>query len=125
MLPDNPLENTVLMIWNADSGWRNALMDSLHKFISPGTYPCSLCKITHGATGPKPDWNKFLKEWNYEVYCLHRDEFLTLPLKVDSLNFNFPAVLQFRKGKWHEILSASQLKRLTSLEELKILLQNA
>jgi hypothetical protein len=125
MLPDHPLENTVLMIWNADSGWRNAVMDSLHKFISPGTYPCSLCKITHGVTGPKEDWNTFLKDWNYEVYFLHRDEFLDLDLKVNPSDLKLPAVLQFRCGTWWQILSAVQLKRLTGLEELKVLLQNA
>lgn len=124
MLPEITNENTVIMIWNADSGWSNAVMDSLHKFFSPRTYPCSLCQITHGTMGPKPDWNKFLKNWDYEVYFLHRDEFLNAQLKVDTLDLKFPTILQFRGGIWRELLSAEQLKQLSSLEELKVVLQN-
>ena len=125
MLPKIPQVNSLLMIWNAKSGWQNALLDSLHKIISPDTYPCSLCKITYGLVGSKPEWQEFLKGWNREVYFLHRDEFRALRWGNDFLDLQFPAVLQFREGKWVKLLSADQLGALGSLEELQLLLLTA
>ena len=39
----------IQFIYNAKSGLANSIFDLAHKLISPDTYECNLCKITHGA----------------------------------------------------------------------------
>ncbi len=43
--------NSLLFVYNADSGLVAGLFDSAHKLLSPSTYQCQLCTLTHGVTG--------------------------------------------------------------------------
>jgi hypothetical protein len=65
---------TLLFVYNADAGRVNALLDLVHKTISPGTYACSLCALTHGVR-MRPEWKAFIKALPVEARFLHRDEF--------------------------------------------------
>ena len=47
---------TFLFVYNADSGPLKALFDFGHKIVSPGTYPCSLCRLTYGPFGMRREW---------------------------------------------------------------------
>ena len=38
--------DSLLFVYNADSGFFNTLADIGHKLFSPATYPCQLCAIT-------------------------------------------------------------------------------
>ncbi len=38
----------LIFVYNADSGKLNVLFDVGHKIVSPGTYKCDLCTLTHG-----------------------------------------------------------------------------
>jgi hypothetical protein len=66
----------LLFVYNADSGLASALFDSAHKLLSPSTYSCNLCALTHGPAGPKREWAEFLKILPEPPEFLHRDEFL-------------------------------------------------
>ena len=37
----------LIFIYNAQKGRLNSLIDYIHKTVSPGTYSCNLCAITH------------------------------------------------------------------------------
>ena len=39
--------STLLFVYNAKSGIANVLVDISHKLLSPETYSCNLCVITH------------------------------------------------------------------------------
>ena len=39
----------LIFVYNAGSGKLNALFDMAHKIVSPTTYECSLCALTHDA----------------------------------------------------------------------------
>ncbi|UOQ51878.1 hypothetical protein [Hymenobacter cellulosivorans] len=65
----------LLFIYNADTGLVNSLLDLAHKLVSPATYPCSLCAITHG-TRMRPEWKEFVAGLPLPTEFLHRDEFL-------------------------------------------------
>ncbi|PJJ60608.1 hypothetical protein [Hymenobacter chitinivorans] len=65
----------LLFVYNADTGLVNGLLDLAHKLVSPATYPCSLCAITHG-TRMRPEWKEFVASLPLESAFLHRDEFL-------------------------------------------------
>lgn len=64
----------LVFIYNADSGLVSAVLDSAHKLISPSTYQCELCSITHGLFGEREAWRKFRESFDGIMTFLHRDE---------------------------------------------------
>jgi hypothetical protein len=70
------LPQRLVFVYNADGGRLAGLKDLFHKILSPGTYPCSLCAITYGATAMQPEWREFIKALPVPVDFLHRDEFI-------------------------------------------------
>lgn len=66
----------LLFVYNADSGLFNALTDIAHKLISPETYQCNLCNLTHGYFAARDEWIHFLQDLDAEIRFLHRDEYI-------------------------------------------------
>ena len=66
----------LVFVYNADSGFFNLLADMAHKALSPDTYNCQLCKLTHGHFGMREQWKGYLESLDAELVFLHRDEFL-------------------------------------------------
>ena len=117
-------EGTLVFIWNADSGLHNAVMDSLHKVVSPQTYACKLCQLTYGLTGPKARWNEFLETLGRPVVCYHRDEFLQTPVAEQFPGLELPAVLICAADKCQILISKDEMLKIEDLDgllsELKI-----
>ena len=65
----------LLFIYNANSGINNSVIDSIHKIISPSTYKCSLCKLTHGVLKEKEEWSDFINGSKHSFSFSHKDEF--------------------------------------------------
>jgi hypothetical protein len=66
----------LVFVYNADSGLFNLLADMAHKIVSPDTYNCQLCMLTHGHLGMREQWKAYLESIDTELAFLHRDEFL-------------------------------------------------
>jgi len=66
------------------------MLDIGHKLISPSTYACQLCSITHGAFQERDAWKQFRKSSSSELEFLHKDEFETQYQK----NFTYPVILK-------------------------------
>lgn len=97
----------LIFVYNAFSGLHNGVLDSMHKFFSPGTYTCDLCRITHGVFSEKSDWKKFRKESKLEMEFLHLDEFRKQYASKFGYKYDFPVVLR-SNGENLEILVASE-----------------
>lgn len=67
---------TLIFVYNADTGLFNAVADMAHKFLSPETYACNLCAITHSHIGMRREWRQFIKSLTIPVEFLHRNELL-------------------------------------------------
>jgi len=65
----------LIFVYNADSGFFNSVLDIGHKIVSPNTYSCNLCKITHGYFGETKEWQKYRESSTNELTFLHKDEF--------------------------------------------------
>ena len=113
-------DGTLVFVWNADAGWQHALMDSLHKVISPQTYSCKLCQLTHGITGPKAQWTKFLEAIQNPVEFYHRDQFPGTPIAEQLPDLELPVVLICTSEKWQILLSRSEIMQFKDLEALLI-----
>ncbi len=64
----------VLFIYAAKSGWIHGALDTAHKLLSPSTYKCDLCRLTHGAFGERSEWRRFVEELDVPVRFLHEDD---------------------------------------------------
>lgn len=106
-------DKKIIFVYNANSGTRNAILDSMHKVFSPATYACSLCDITYGIVSENKTWKKFRQEREYNMVFLHKDEFTKTYASKFGHKFDFPIVL-FEGVDGLEVLIATQ-----ELNELK------
>jgi hypothetical protein len=65
----------LIFVYNAKAGFLNGMMDSIHKTVSPDTYDCGLCAITHGFFTMDKAWRAYLKSLPYEASFYHRPDF--------------------------------------------------
>ena len=65
----------LIYVYNATSGKLSGLLDVAHKLISPKTYQCKLCAITHDTFLENEQWKQFRKNFSLPLEFLHSDEF--------------------------------------------------
>ena len=105
----------VLFVYNANSGKLNSLFEAGHKLISPSTYKCSLCALTHNAFTENSTWKNFRMESKEDMEFYHKDEFETT---FPNVNMIFPTVLKLEDKQLSTVLSSEVLKDLSTIEEL-------
>jgi hypothetical protein len=114
-------ERSLLLVYNADSGFFNALTDSVHKLFSPSTYNCQLCALTYGAAQMRREWALFLRKSPHPVRFLHRDEFRS---QFPAMKTELPAVFSVSGGGPSLLIGADEIKQCKSLNDLEELLQS-
>lgn len=103
----------LIFVYNADSGFANALMDIGHKVISPDTYQCNLCGLTFGVFSEQKKWKQFREESDTQMEFLHRDEFE----RKYNQQFEYPIV--FKQDQDLEIaISKTDLESIPTLDRL-------
>ena len=115
---DIAADQKLIFVYNADSGLRNAIIDSAHKIFSPNTYECSLCDITYGAFTENGIWKKFRKESNLQMDFLHKDEFDKAYKSKFGDKFSFPIVLVEKENDLEVFIPTAELNALKNAEEL-------
>ena len=112
----------LVMVYNADGGWENAIMDSLHKIFSPSTYPCKLCAVTFGLRKMEKTWEDWLNKQPMEKVFLHKDEWpssgydqsITLPAIL--LDAGSSAKVLVSAAEWNDIPDAATLIRVLEMK---------
>ena len=112
---------SLIFVYNGDTGLFNAATDIAHKLLSPTTYPCRLCALTHGVFKVNKRWSEFVEPYTGVFEFLHRDQYLarhgmpivSLPVILERLDD-----LQLRV-----FLSAEELSAVHSVEELITVIQ--
>ena len=105
----------IIFVYNANSGLMNTVLDIGHKILSPETYNCNLCNITHGVLQEREEWKTFRESSTDELEFLHKDEFEKKYKQVKA----YPTVLMSnQENHLHEILNKDELNQLKSVEEL-------
>ena len=108
-MPDarQPIERLIL-VYGADSGRLNALVDSAKKLLR--VKGCSLCAITHGLAGERSEWSECREAFGVPVETYHRDE---MPDDVAAaVGDELPAVLATTAGGLYLLMGRSVLDRL-------------
>jgi len=110
--------NNLIFVYNADSGWINALKDWAHKIISPETYACSLCALTYDNLGMRHPWREFIRGLGYSVEFIHRDE---LEEQYGVKDIKLPATFILENGKLKLWLKSDAIDNCQTLDELQTL----
>lgn len=109
----------LLFVYNADSGLFNTVTDIAHKILSPGTYACNLCALTHGHLKVREDWVRFLESLDADCTFMHRDEFHT---HYGLTPIELPAIFRKTTEGLGLCIDADTLRNCASLNELKKLI---
>ena len=104
----------LIFIYNAESWLWNAISDSIHKFVSPDTYPCKLCDITHGYFREKKERHNFLQNITVPVEFYHKDEIKEFQYTIPSL----PCVLYIQNDLIVWKISGDDRKDLHTVDDL-------
>ena len=116
-LATQALKTSLVFVYNADSGLFNVVTDWMHKIVSPSTYACSLCALTHHHAGMRRSWKEFIEALPYRSQFLHKDEFVQM--YPDYKETRLPAVFVKQAGVLQPVLSADKLDGFQTVEELK------
>jgi hypothetical protein len=112
----NEQKGTLIFIYNAKDSFYNKLTDFAHKAISPSTYNCDLCNLTHGTFKAKADWRDFLANIPFKYEFFYKDN---LGPDIDKEQVH-PPVIFFRSynGTLIEVVSNQKLSQISSSREL-------
>lgn len=109
------IKPTLVFVYNADSGLANTLLDIGHKIVSPQTYNCNLCALTHSTFSMRDEWKQFVAELGIQVEFLHKDE---LDKQYGIRDVGLPAVFRKSNGALEVWITREEINRCRSLEDL-------
>ncbi len=132
-----PVEK-LIFVYNANSGTVNALLDSAHKIVSPSTYQCSLCDLTHDAWKEKEEWVRFRESLTNEKFMpcstryesvittnqvqelefLHKDEFEKQYRSKWLAKYDYPVILQVNTAELEIFMSNKELQQFSTTDRL-------
>lgn len=115
MAKENIVSLRLVFVYNANAGRLNGLIDSAHKLLSPDTYQCALCEITHGAFGERQAWKEFKASLPMPIAFYHKDEFE----RETGRKYAYPVILeQTAGGESVVLLDAARIAQCKSVPEL-------
>jgi hypothetical protein len=105
----------LIFVYNADAGTGNAILDSLHKTFSPGTYACKLCAVTYGMVSMKQEWKLWLDKQDVQKTFLHRDEYQET---VGYPDIPLPVILLKDGYLMKEVVTAEDFETIDTIDQL-------
>jgi hypothetical protein len=105
----------LVFVYNADSGFFEALRDGVTKIVSPASYSCRLCALTYGLATMKPRWRRFVDAIGIPVEFLHKDEFLE---KYPNIDGQFPSAYIDRGSRLELFITSYEMNSMKTLDEL-------
>ena len=104
-----------VFVYNADSGALNAVLDSIHKVVSPRTCDCNLCRLTYGVFKENPEWKAYRESLKPdEAFFLHRDEFE----QQYQQKTHYPVLLKIEDDSIEELLSPDDFNAVSDTRDL-------
>ena len=104
----------LIFVYNAKSDNMNVLIDYAHKIISPSTYSCNLCKLTHTNFGERKEWKDFIKHSAVKLEFYHIDEFE----EIFNESFIYPIILKKDSDGFEILLDSIKITKLTNVNDL-------
>ncbi len=104
----------LIFVYNAKSDNANMLIDYAHKIISPSTYSCNLCNLTHTNFGQRKKWKEFTKHSSVKLEFYHIDEFE----EIFNETFKYPIILKKVSDGFEILLDSIKITKLKNVNDL-------
>lgn len=104
----------LIFVYNAKSDNVNMLIDYAHKIISPSTYSCNLCKLTHTNFGERKEWKEFIRHSSVKLEFYHIDEFE----EIFNESFKYPIILKKVSDGFEILLNSKMITKLRNVNDL-------
>lgn len=111
-------ELSLQFVYNARSGKVNALFDIAHKLISPDTYACDLCQLTHDTFRENAAFTALKAEFPIEL--LHIDEYESR-YPAEPL---YPVIIARRGQQAVRRFGPERISQLHSVADLRSLIES-
>lgn len=115
--------DALVFVYNAEPGIVAGIMDSIHKTLSPDTYPCSLCGITYGAVSMRPEWRQWLKAQPWDAVFTYRDDFRAQHPSLAQVPLS--AIFRNDEGRLSLLVSAEEMAAAHDVAALIALIERA
>ncbi len=101
-------KRNIIFVYNAKGGKWNYILDTVHKYASPSTYECNLCKITHDLK-MREAWKKFIESSPHNFKFLHLEELE----EYNLLNYkhDLPICVEENSGKYKILINKDQMNK--------------
>ena len=103
---------------------RNAMMDTMHKVLSPSTYDCNLCSITYGLITENVDWKEFRTKASVDMEFLHKDEFYKEYASKFGHKYSYPIVLAATAENMEVLINTDEINELKDVNGLISLVES-
>ena len=98
----------IIFVYNAKGGKWNYILDTVHKYASPSTYECNLCKITHDLK-MKEAWRKFIESSPHNFKFLHSEELEEYNLT--NYKNDLPICVEENSGEYKMLINKDQMNK--------------
>ena len=105
----------LIFVYNANTGVVNTWLDIAHKIVSPKTYDCDLCTLTHGNFSEKRIWKTFRNTSLIDMEFHHKDEFLKKYKSKWLPKYTFPIILISDAQGLHPFMMPQDFKEIDSV----------
>ena len=109
---------SLIFIYNANSGKINALLDTAHKIFSPDTYECNLCALTFNSFSENKLWKSFRETSSIKMDFLHTDEFKKEYASKFGYKFTYPIVLLNNNEELEVFISTETINTVKTTKDL-------
>lgn len=110
----------LIFVYNAEAGLLRGLMDSVHKTLSPSTYPCDLCAITYGAFTMDKDWRRWIKALPMPTHFYHRADFKAA---WPDVTVSLPVIMLEQNSVLTTIVAANEFSKAKTVNDLVAMLE--
>ena len=110
----------LIFVYNAKSDRVSKMLDFAHKIVSPKTYACDLCSLTHGNFKEKDEWSAFMDKIDTEIDFHHIEDFE----QKYHIKGDYPIIYVYRQSKLSVMLDKAQISQFKSVNELIFELEN-
>jgi predicted metal-binding protein len=109
------MKDQLLFVYNAKSDLMNKTFDFMHKFVSPQTYECNLCLLTHTNIGERKEWSDFKNSLGVEMRFLYSNIFET---EFPNEKSDYPVVFLNSKNELKKLINTVELNSIKKVKEL-------
>jgi hypothetical protein len=116
----------LIFVYNANSGAMNLALDIAHKVLSPDTYSCNLCMLTHDTFTERSAWKSFRETHDIPMEFLHKDEFerwadgrfAEKSLSKPESTYTYPIILKEDQGHTEVFLETAEINGIKEVNDL-------